>query len=161
MALAFLNDPSTAPASQCLTEMKMTFVTPVDTAVIPLNLVTLTEYGLQAGMPEEWLEAAPEYRVSPDRTIELVVKDKRDESLESVLASLNASETGLEIEANDLVWQVHDIAIPGSEAVGYLATTPSPQGFYLVLVVTTADKKEALFEPLFLPVVESVVPTKE
>lgn len=161
MVLAFLKDPAAAPDDHCLAEMKMTFVTPVDTAVIPLSPVTLPEYGLQAEMPEGWLEAAPEYRVAPDRTIELVVKDKRDESLETVLVTLNAGEVILEVTANGLVWEVRDIAIPGSEAVGYFATTPSAQGFYLVLLVTTPDKKEELLEPLFLPVVESVRPIDE
>jgi pimeloyl-ACP methyl ester carboxylesterase len=155
VATAFISDPSIEPDASCRESLAMEFALPIDFDDVPLEVVTISEFGIQTRVPEGWMQVAPEYFVSPDTTIELVVKEKTDESETSFLQDWGAAAPIDEFETNGYLWRVYEADIANHAAAGYIATTPSENGFFLVLIVTTPAQQEKLYDSVFLPVVEA------
>jgi pimeloyl-ACP methyl ester carboxylesterase len=167
MMVAFLNDPSRAPADSCLTDMSIEFTVPTDLSEVNLTPLTLDVYGIRALAPQGWYQPKPEYHISPDTKVELVVVEVLDEDHEAFLTKWGASEPFLEIESNDLNWSLREVVLPDQNIAGYLATAPSKAGFHMVLIISSPDKQEDLYENIFLPIVEaytideSLIPAKD
>ena len=155
VATAFIEDPSTEPDASCREALTMEFALPIDFDDVPLEAVTIPEFGIQTLVPQGWMRISPEYFVSPDTTIELVVKEKTDENETSFLQDWGAAAPIDEFEANGYLWRVYEADIADHAAAGYIATTPSENGFFLVLIVTTPAQQEKLYESVFLPVVKA------
>jgi len=167
MMTAFLNNPSQAPKNTCIAEMSLEFTIPTDLSEVNLVPFTLNVYGIRALAPQGWYQPKPEYHISPDTKVELVVVEVLDEAHETLLTRWGASEPFLEMENNSLNWSLREITLPDHNIAGYLATAPSERGFYMVLIISTPDKQTALYEHIFLPIVEaytideSLIPVKE
>jgi len=151
----FIENPSIEPDASCREDLVMEFALPINFEEVPLEAVTVPEFGIQTQVPQGWMRISPEYFVSPDTTIELVVKEKTDENEASFLQAWGAVAPIDEFEANGFLWRVYAADIAEHAAAGYIATTPSDNGFFLVLVVTTPAQQEKLFESVFLPVVKA------
>ena len=155
---AFLEDPSRAPNAGCIADMGgIEWAVPADLDDLTWIPVTVPEYGIRAVVPEGWRWVRPEYTISPDQSIELVIKDEQDEDREAFLAKWGASEMLEEIKVNDRTWTVYPFQ--GEDRVGayagYIATAPSEKGFYMVLVVGSGGKQADLYETILRPVVEA------
>jgi hypothetical protein len=50
---------------------------------------------------------------------------------------------------------VYEAVLLEHDAAGYLATAPSDDGFFMVLIVTTPAQQEKLYESVFTPILES------
>jgi pimeloyl-ACP methyl ester carboxylesterase len=155
MMVAFLDDPSQAPVADCIAEMAIQFTVPTELSEVKLVPITLDKFGIRALAPQGWYQPKPEYHISPDTKIELVVVEVLDEAHEVTLTIWGASEPFLELENNSLNWSLREIALPDHNIAGYLATAPSEAGFYMVLIISTPDRQADLYEHIFLPVVEA------
>lgn len=78
-----------------------------------------------------------------------------DEAHESFLAKWGATEPFLEMENNAIKWSLREVILPDRNIAGYLATASSESGFYMVLIISTPDKQEVLYENIFVPIVEA------
>ncbi len=154
---AFLTDPHTQPDASCREALNIEFALPLDFADIPLTPIIIEEFGIQALSPEGWMQVAPEYFVSPDTTIELVIKEKTDESLSAFLQKWSASDPVDELKANGFEWTLYELDLSTYNYAGYAATAPSENGYYVVFVITTQAQQPKLYEPVFLPIVNSVM----
>jgi hypothetical protein len=155
VATAFIENPSIEPDASCRDDLAMEFALPINFGDVALETVTIPEFGIQTRIPEGWMRISSEYFVSPDTTIELVVKEKAAETEASFLQDWGAAAPIDEFEANGYLWRVYEADIADHAAAGYIATTPSEKGFFLVLVVTTPTQQEKLYESVFLPTVEN------
>jgi pimeloyl-ACP methyl ester carboxylesterase len=155
MMLAFIDDPSQAPDNTCIEEMEFEFVTPIDLNKLSFAPVEVPDIGIQASIPEGWTQVQPEYYISPDQSIEIVLTQSQDTAPEDFLQRWGASEPIDQIQVNDLTWTLYPVAIKDLGAAGYAGVSPSQEGFYIVLVISMPDKQNELYETLFLPVVKS------
>ncbi len=154
MMIAFLNDPATEPDDACIAEMRLEFVLPTDLADVTFVPATVEAAGIQVIVPEEWFKVRDGYYISPDRTIELAFEDnQRDQG--SFLRDWGASEPVLEMESNNLTWTVYPIAPKELQVAGYVATAPSDNGFYMILIIGPAGQQESMYEFVLIPMVES------
>jgi pimeloyl-ACP methyl ester carboxylesterase len=150
----FITDPTTEPDSTCLGELAIEFVLPIDFNNIPLVPVTIPEFGIKAVIPEGWTQVSPEYFVSPDTTIELVIKEKTDSGLGEFLEKWGATDVIAEIERNDLKWTLYESKLEEHQIAGYIAIAPSEDGFFLVLIVTTPTQQALLLDSVFTPIID-------
>jgi hypothetical protein len=155
IALAFLDDPSQEPPSDCIYEMSMSFVMPFDVEDIAFEPIKTSNLSFTAAIPAGWIDVDGEYFVAPDRSVELVIKEIQDRSVEEVLASLRVNEVTNELSIKSFNWSVAEINLAANGSAGYVATTPSDEGFYMLLVVTTPEQAHAVYEPLFIHILES------
>jgi pimeloyl-ACP methyl ester carboxylesterase len=155
MMVAFLNDPSQAPADSCIADMSIEFTVPTDLSEVNLVPFTLDVYGIRALAPQGWYQPKPEYRISPDTKVELVVVEVLDETLEATLTRWGAAAPFLELEHNNLNWSLREIILPEHNIAGYMAIAPSEAGFYMVLIISSPDKQAELYEHIFIPIVEA------
>jgi len=155
MMVAFLEEPSRAPVADCIAEMGIKFTIPTELSEVKLVPITLDVFGIRALAPQGWYQPKPEYHISPDTKIELVIVEVLDEAHEVTLTRWGASEPLVEFENNSLNWSLREVALPDHDIAGYLATAPSEAGFYMVLIISTPDKQADLYEHIFLPVVEA------
>jgi hypothetical protein len=153
---AFLDDSTSEPDGSCRNEYHIEFALPIEFDHILLERITIPEFGIQTMIPEGWTQVAPEYYISPDTTIELVIKEKTDEPVEDFLHNWGASDPIAEFDANGLRWTTYASELPDHNVAGYIGTAPSENGFFLVLIVTTPDQQEKLYESVFLPVVQAL-----
>ncbi len=158
ITFTFLTDPHTQPDASCREDLKLQFALPLDFADIPLTPVLIEEFGIQALAPEGWMQVAPEYFVSPDTTIELVIKEKTDEPLSVFLQKWGASDPIDTLQANGFDWSLHELDLSTYNMAGYTATAPSENGYYVVFIITTQAQQPKLFELVFLPIVNSLEP---
>jgi pimeloyl-ACP methyl ester carboxylesterase len=155
MTTEFLANPTTEPDGTCRETLAIEFVLPIDFENIKLIPVTISEFGIQAVVPESWTRVAPEYYVSPDTTIELVIKEDTNNNREQFLKRWGASDVISEITHNNLTWTLYEANITDYNIAGYIATTPSDGGYFLVLIVTTSAQQELLFDSVFIPIIEA------
>ena len=151
----FLADPSSEPDATCRDTLGIELVLPIDFGNIALVPVTIPEFGIQAVVPEGWTQVSPEYYVSPDTTIELVIKDNTETDREQFLGKWGASEAFAEIERNDLKWTVYESKIEDYNIAGYIATSPSEEGYFMILIVTTPGQQAQLLDSVFTPIIDA------
>jgi pimeloyl-ACP methyl ester carboxylesterase len=155
VAAAFIKDPSTKPDASCREALEMAFVLPIDFNDIPFNTITIPEFGIQTVVPKGWTQVKPEYYISPDTTIELVIKDDTSEKETDFLNRWGATETIGELSADGHSWVLYEASLPEHSVAGYVATAPSANGFFVVLIITTPAQQEKLYESIFVPILES------
>jgi hypothetical protein len=133
----------------------MAFVLPIDFDAIPLEPVTISEFGIHALVPEGWTQVLPEYYVSPDTTIELVIKENTDDLEADFLSRWGASDEIGALSSHGQEWTLYEAVLSEHDGAGYVATAPSDEGFFMVLIVTTPAQQEKLYESVFLPILEA------
>jgi len=158
MVNAFFEDPSQAPSDACRSEMRLQFATPLVSSEISFAAKYVEEFDLTVSLPDGWLEVAPEYHVSPDRSVELVVKRAPPAEVEQFVALMAPGEIILELESNRLMWVVRQVEIQSTagSAAGYLGLAPVEEDSFAVLLLTRPEEAESLYEALFLPILRSL-----
>jgi hypothetical protein len=151
----FITDLTTEPDSTCLSGLEIEFVLPIDFSNIPLVPVAIPEFGILAVVPEGWTQVSPEYYVAPDTTIELVIKEETDSGRDEFLDKWGASGPFAEVKRNDLKWTMYESKLEEHQIAGYIATAPSEDGFFLVLIVTTQAQQSLLLDSLFKPIIDA------
>jgi len=151
----FLTNPNTEPDGSCRENLAIEFVLPIDFENIALEPVTIPEFGIEALVPEGWTRVNPEYFISPDTTIELVIKDDTEGDREQFLQKWGASEAISEITRDNLNWTLYESRLADYDIAGYIATAPSKDGFFMVLIVTSPAQQERVFDSVFRPIIDA------
>jgi len=118
--------------------------------------ISVPEYGIEAVVPVGWIKVLDEYYIAPDQSVELLIRENQTEALEDFLAFWGASGAIAEKEANGLTWTLRQLWRRQDNVAGYVATCPSENGFYMVLLVTARrERQTGLYDAVLLPIVEA------
>lgn len=163
--LAFIEDTSHSPKSDCIQEMGAPkFSVPV---TAPLNLVPFSneEMGLQGLSPANWKEVNTGVfsRQATPLDATLVLAQASPVSVDALLQQL-ARQFGMtevpksesQREANGLTWDLYALHVRGLPLALAIAETEGKS--FLVLLQSSADEYSALYQYVFLPMVDSVKP---
>ncbi len=167
MMLAFLADPSSAPDDACIAEMgPLEFVVPgAGPEAIELVPFTSQQFGIQGVVPAGWEEINPGVyaRQSSALDVALVIVQAApvpaDQLLQLLTGQLGLSEAPEPVgqrEANGLTWTLYAIEVQGIPVDIGLADSDGLA--LLVLLQSAADEHDALYDAVFLPVIDAVVP---
>jgi pimeloyl-ACP methyl ester carboxylesterase len=162
--LAFLDDPLTEPDPACIAEMGSPgFVVPVtDVTLIP---VESEAYGFSGVAPEGWQELAPGvYSQSALGDTVLFQQSAPFIGSEGFL-DLFADQIGLSEqpaaagrrEANGLTWQLYRASTRGLSLDIALAEQEGTT--YIVILQTTGGERDILYNEVFLPAIDALVPS--
>ncbi|MFN2285119.1 MAG: alpha/beta hydrolase [Anaerolineae bacterium] len=149
----FLDDPTHAPDATCIADMELAFVSGLSLEELTLKPMTVPEYGIHALAPEGWHRIDTDYYVAADLTVELVITENREDELDDFLDEWEASDVLSRVESHGRTWELRGIAKHG--AAGHLATSPSDDGFYMVLAISTPENKGDLYTTIFKPIVDA------
>lgn len=166
---AFVNDPETEPDASCIEEMPgLVFDIPGESDPIAFEPILDEETGISGIIPAGWTEAAPftyarakspldvtmiQFAVNPVMTSEDLL-----EILVNQLGLAETPEVVSERLANGLLWSLYAVEIQGYPA--NLAIADSEIGVILVLMLSAENQQAELYETVFLPVVDGLVPSE-
>jgi pimeloyl-ACP methyl ester carboxylesterase len=166
MLLAFLNDPSQPPDDTCIAEMGLQFAVPTAREqTVEFEPFTNEEMGIRGLAPVGWTEAMPGaytrsdsaldstaliMQTAPGRIQDWLVGFSGRSGLETAPASSG------EREANDLVWALYAVQLQGLSVD--IALAESGRSVLIVLLQSTPDERDELFDTVFLPAVDALVP---
>jgi pimeloyl-ACP methyl ester carboxylesterase len=166
MAFAFLQDPTQAPDSICIASMTgPQFLVPFDTASINLVEVVTEEMGIQGLAPEGWEEINPGVfaRGTSDLDPVVALAQAAPLSAEDLLASLTTSfqlsETPEAVgtrAANELTWTLYSFESQGFPVD--MAIAEAGNLAIVVLLQSSNEDHDALYDAVFLPMVDSTIP---
>jgi pimeloyl-ACP methyl ester carboxylesterase len=167
MMMAFVDDPAKAPDDVCLAAMgPPQWIVPTEGAAeVELEPFTSEAFGVTGVIPAGWNEVAPGVysRGSSGLDVAAVIVQAAPTSSEFLL-NLLTSQLGLEEtlevvaerEANDLTWSLYFAEVQGLSVDIALA---EDGGLALIVVLQSeAGEHESLYESVFLPVVDALVP---
>jgi hypothetical protein len=164
MAVDFVADPTQAPDATCLDSMPgLAFRIP-DTG-LTLEPFVDEQRGFRGVVPAGWQSLAPANMARANSAIDpthYVLEAKPGTAAE--LYALLATQLGLspttkpigEKESGGLVWSLYSLEIKGYPID--LALAQDDAKAYFVFLVSPADEHQTLYEQLFLPAVEAMVP---
>jgi pimeloyl-ACP methyl ester carboxylesterase len=163
IAKAFLNQPSTAPASTCIQALRgPAFELP--RGPITLKPFENTEFGIKGVAPEGWAENTPGvYTPSSAGNLVLlqqVVPGTRDIALQRFSQQFKLDkppEVAGSRKTDSLTWSLYEFTLQGQPVD--LALAEQDQKTYLVLLASEPSERKALYEQLFLPVIDAYTPT--
>ena len=167
MMLTFLDDPTAAPDDTCIAEIEVApFVVPMEAADIELEPFTNEELGISGVVPAGWTEAAPGIFARASSAVDMAVLQLAVESIMSAEESLDAITGGYgleeppestgEREANDLTWSLYTFEVQGLPRD--LALAEGEGVTFIIVMRSAANERDALYEAVFLPVVDALVP---
>ncbi len=166
IAQAFLKDPTTKPNASCIDAMKEpTFTIGNETAAaIELEPFTNADAGYSGVKPKGWQEAAAgtfarasspldavavSYQVVPGGNVDMVIP--------LIGKQFGIDEKNIVTrEANGLKWRLLIGELQGIPV--NMALSDSNGKVYLILFLTNAEEKDALYEQIFLPIVDAFKP---
>jgi pimeloyl-ACP methyl ester carboxylesterase len=164
LLLAFLENPSMAPDDTCIAEMgSPQFVLPVEEEVL-WEAFENEDFGIQGLVPAGWDEVSSGIfaRASSPTDLTVLLMQAAPVSASEILNSLAAQIDVEEIpesldvrEANNLSWTLYTVESQGLFRDIALADQDGMTLF--VILRTTPDKHDALFETIFLPAVDELV----
>jgi pimeloyl-ACP methyl ester carboxylesterase len=163
----FIADPTQAPDASCIAEMKgVAFDLPREAPAVVLEPVTYEESGFSGLLPTGWTdELLPRnYRrgltaLDPTTLVQDAVPMTADELFGLLAKQLGFDpelESVVSTESDSLVWDLYSF-----EYQSYWADLALAEGggkSYFVLFITPPDERDALYETVFLPVVEALAP---
>jgi len=167
MLIAFLNDPAHAPDDSCIAEMGgLSFVVPAESEpIIELEPFTNKEMGISGIAPVGWTESAPGVftRGSSGLDVAALVVQAAPVSAQDLLTRLTG-QLGLdemppsvgERESNGLTWTLYAVEVQGVSVD--IALSESEGSALIVLLQSTPDERDALYEAVFLPIVDALTP---
>jgi hypothetical protein len=166
MMTAFLDDPATAPDDACIAEMDLPqFVVPVEAGPIELEPFTNEGLGIQGLIPAGWTEVnlGVYSRGSSALDVAVLLAQAAPMSAGDLL-TLVSSQLGLEEvpeavgerEANGLTWTLYAVTVQGVEID--MALTEADGLALIVLLQSDPGEHEALYEAVFLPAIDALVP---
>lgn len=166
MAQAFLKDPTIKPDSSCIADMKEPTFTISNPTTVSLDMETFTNdsAGFTAIKPKGWQEATPgtyarganpldiaaiSYQVLPGGNVDLVIP------ILSAQFGIK-SDTAETRKANGLTWRLLSGELQGIPV--HVALTDSGGKIFMILMLGNKEDKDALYESLFIPAVDSFKP---
>lgn len=157
VALAYLNDPDTEPDAVCVTDMSFSIITPVVIEEVTFEPAEIETFNISVIAPSGWIRANDEYFIAPDRSIELVIRENREQPIDAFRTIWGANELIDVFDSNGLTWSISEVSLTENELAGFVATAPSEDGFFVVMMVTSAKQQGSLYDSVFLPIVEAFV----
>jgi pimeloyl-ACP methyl ester carboxylesterase len=166
MAIAFFADPTQSPDAACISSMAgPQFVVPFDVTSINMVEVVNEEMGIQGLMPEGWEEintgvyARGTSDLDPTVALAQAGALSADDLLNTFSNSFQLSESPKLVgtrEFNGLTWSLYAFTSQGFTVE--MAITDSGSLGIVVLVQTSADEHDGLYDTVYLPMVESTIP---
>jgi len=164
---AFVDDPTTAPDASCIAEMPgLVFDVPVKAAEAVLEPYTNKELGIRGVVPAGWSQVQPGIFARGNPAVDMAVLQVAVEDTMSPKELLAAMAKGYglaetpgstgERQANDLTWSLYALKVQGVPRD--LALAESKAGTLIVLLRSASDERDALYDAVFLPVVDALVP---
>lgn len=172
MALAFLDDPTTAPDASCIASLPAPeFVigslgassAPLEVALIPFEDTT---FGIRGLKPQGWqdvtLGTVARGEGAGDQTalVQLAVPFTTPEQVWELLKGQLGLEATPPItetrQANGLTWQLYRLDMLGLPSD--LALAAGDGITYMVQMTSNRNERDALYEAVFLPVVDAFTP---
>jgi pimeloyl-ACP methyl ester carboxylesterase len=165
----FIADPTQPPDASCIAEMPgVAFDLPREAEEVVLEPVTWEDSGISGLVPAGWTdELLPRnYRrgltaLDPTTLVQDAVPMTADE-----LFGLLAMQLGLDpelesvasAESDSLVWDLYSFEYQSYR--GDLALAEDDDKAYFVLLISPSDERDALYETVFLSVVDALAPLK-
>ncbi len=171
LVLAFFDHPESEPNRSCMADLTpIQFITPY-TGNPPAKLELETGFGLTAKMPVEWdkyFDGFYRRNNSPLDITQLAVIRTFFIDAGTLLDSLSSKLYGYggfdgapilvgTREANDLHWSLYNTTSYGRPVEVALADTPQGDALVVLLFCHT-DELDALYQTVYLPVIDFVVP---
>jgi hypothetical protein len=169
MMIAFLNDPTTPPDSACIAEMDLPqFVVPTEVMeAVEFEPFTNEQMGISGIAPVGWTEAVLGVFARGNSALDVtsLIQQAAPVSAETLLDVLTrqlgldeAPESVGERVAGSLTWALYATEVQGVSVDFALAE--SDDLALIVLLQSAADEHDTLYETVFLPVVDALVPTE-
>ncbi len=166
--LAFFDDPATSPDGACIDEMEVGFVVPSGEAV-PVEMEPFSNEAMDiTGLaPAGWIEAGPGVytRASSALDVTTLIEQAAPGTASDLLAGLltrlgveNAPAVMEEYEADGLSWALFSLEVQ-TVAVD-IALAESGGQVLLIVLQSTPDDREALFESVYLPAIDALKPVE-
>jgi hypothetical protein len=167
MMLAFFDDPGAAPDDACMVEMEVApFVVPVQAGDIQLEPFASEELGISGVVPAGWSQVQPGIFARGSSAVDMAVLQLAveptagpDELLVAIAQGYGLDgtpESTGERQANDLTWSLYAFTVQGVPRD--LALAGSEAGSFLVVLRSSADERDVLYESVLLPVVDGLAP---
>ena len=166
--IAFVNDPAGPLDDACLAEMGVQFVVPSGEEVeIELEPYTHERMRITGLKPVGWDEIGPGIfaRGSSGLDIVSMFQQSADGSADHLLASLSTQlrldeipESTGQREANGLTWTLYHVEVQNISVD--FALTEGGGLALIILLQSPPDEREALYEQVYLPAVDNLVPVE-
>ena len=167
MMVAFLADPAGAPDDACIEAMRAwQFDVPAEQVTIELVPFASDTFGIRGVVPKGWTEAAqPGVYARGGSAVDVVaVIEQAADMTQSGLLDLLTQQLGLgtapasvgQREANGLTWSLYAVEVQGLSID--FALTESSGKTMVVLLQCYPNEHLALYEAVFLPVIDALVP---
>jgi pimeloyl-ACP methyl ester carboxylesterase len=166
MTIAFWNDPSQAPDDGCIVSLDApTFIVPTEQAKVELAPFTNADFGIQGLIPVGWQEVTPGTYSRGTSSLDValllvqVAPLSVDQLLGVLVQQLTLGETPEPVgerQANGLEWKLYQLEVQGLQID--LALAQANDLAILVLLQSAADERQALYDSVLLPVIDSVKP---
>jgi pimeloyl-ACP methyl ester carboxylesterase len=166
IAQAFLKDPTTKQDSACISDMKEPAFTITAATTVSIDLETFTSDagGFTAVKPKDWKEAAANTYARGDNPLDAAAISYQvlpGGNVDLVLPILGAQfgikgDEAATREANGLKWRL--LAGELQNIPVNLAITDSNGKIYMILMLSNAEDRDALYEALFIPSIDAFKP---
>jgi len=168
--LAFLDDPSVTPDTGCLSDPEVArFTLPTGPETVQMEPYNSEALGLSGLRPKGWTESAPGTFVrmrSGTDSASLALLALRfveaGEALVRLAANFGLAEAPPVIdrlEANGLEWETYRTEAQGIDIDFALAQ--ADDATLLVVLTSPAAERDTLYEEVFVPAVEALMPSSE
>ena len=163
----FIADPTQPPDASCIADMPgVAFDLPREAGEVVLEPVTYEDSGFSGLLPAGWTdEALPRnYRrnltaLDPTTLVQDAVPMMADELFDLLAMQLGLDpelESVASVESDSLVWDLYSFEYQSYGAD--LALAEDEDTAYFVLFISPPDEHDALYETVFLPVVDALAP---
>jgi hypothetical protein len=169
MMIAFFEDPTAAPDDACIAKMgPPAFVVPADSEAVTLEPFFNEEMGIQGVLPAGWTEidagtrARGRSATDTAAVIALSAPMTADDLLGLFTTQLdleNKPESVGRREANGLTWTLYSFKVLGL-AIDMALAQSGAQGLVAILQ-SEPRERDALYEAVFLPVIDALTPIKK
>jgi pimeloyl-ACP methyl ester carboxylesterase len=163
---AFIEDPTTQPDAACMAEMPgLTFDVPGEATELVLESFVHKEHGFSGLVPAGWTESLPlnyqrgQSALDPTTLVQDATDASKDE-LFNVLSSQLGFDPSMEsvgtAEVGNFTWDFYEFQVQAYPVD--LALAEEGGRSYFVLLVSPEDERDALYQKVFLPVVQALGP---
>ncbi|MBN1483545.1 MAG: alpha/beta fold hydrolase [Chloroflexia bacterium] len=167
MLLEFLNDPDSRPDDRCIDEMDFQFLTGAPTAAVEMEPYIDQAQGLRGLAPTGWEELLPGVLARNNSSLDLaaLILSRAPFSpatlinqLSEQLALDSVPQADAQRQANELEWSLYYVETSGV-AVD-IALAAYGDGSLAVMLQSAPNERDALYEAVFLPAVDALVPSE-
>ena len=163
----FIANPTQPPDASCIADMPgVAFDLPREAGEVVLEPVTYEDSGFTGLLPAGWTdELLPRnYRrnltaLDPTTLVQDAVPMTADELFDLLAMQLGLDpelESVASVESDSLVWDLYSFEYQSYRAD--LALAEDGDKAYFVLLISPPDERDALYETVFLPVVDALAP---